>query len=68
MMLSRPEEQVPPHLSRDGLDTVGGYQLQPGSPCLDAGATIPNNGGRDFFGNPAPAQAPPAIGAHQPPR
>ncbi|MGB8260111.1 MAG: hypothetical protein WCE75_07160 [Terracidiphilus sp.] len=38
-----------------GLDSLKGYQLQPGSPCIGRGIAIPNNGGRDFWGNPLPA-------------
>ena len=56
----------PPGKGGDGVVTVAGYQLQPDSPCRVAGVLIPDNGGRDFFGNPLPTQAPPAIGAHQP--
>jgi hypothetical protein len=37
-----------------GLDTLGGYQLKPGSPCIDSGWTIENHGGRDFWANPVP--------------
>lgn len=32
-------------------DTLDGYQLQKNSPAIDAGLTIANNGGRDYFGN-----------------
>lgn len=34
-----------------GLCTLGGYQLMSDSPCINTGMYIPNNGGRDFFGN-----------------
>lgn len=40
-------------------------QLTPGSPALAAGLVIEDNGGRDFFGNPVPADRPPSIGAHE---
>ncbi|MGW4244668.1 hypothetical protein [Nocardia sp. NPDC004722] len=48
-----------------GLNTVNGYQLGDGSPALGAGKTIPDNGGRDYFGNPVPNGCAPDIGAHQ---
>ena len=35
-----------------GLNTVDGYKLQAGSPCIGTGVFIPNNGGRDYWGNP----------------
>ena len=35
-----------------GLDSVEGYKLQPGSPAIDAGINIEDNGGRDYFGTP----------------
>ncbi len=34
-----------------GLNTVDGYKLQKGSPCINTGILIPNNGGRDYWGN-----------------
>lgn len=36
----------------DGLCTLKGYMLRASSPCIGAGVNIPNNGGRDFFGQP----------------
>ena len=33
------------------IDTLGGYALQEGSPAIDAGVEIANNGGRDYAGN-----------------
>lgn len=56
---------VAPGSGRDGMDSLAGYQLRAGSPCLGAGAVIPDNGGRDFWGNPVPRDRPPDIGAHQ---
>lgn len=38
-------------------------RLRTGSPALGAGTPMPDDGGRDYFGNPVPD--PPAIGAHQ---
>ena len=37
-----------------GTDTLDGYRLQPGSPCIDSGRSIPNNGSLDLWGNPVP--------------
>ena len=33
-----------------GMDSVSGYGLLPDSPCIDAGAAIADNGGRDYQG------------------
>ena len=35
-----------------GLSTLNGYQLQPGSPCINAGKGAGTESERDFFGNP----------------
>ena len=35
-----------------GLATLGGYMLRADSPCINTGMYVPNNGGRDFFGQP----------------
>jgi hypothetical protein len=56
---------VAPGSGREGMDSLAGYQLRAGSFCLGAGAVIPDNGGRDFWGNPVPRDRPPDIGAHQ---
>lgn len=45
---------VAPGTGGIGLGNVGGYKLLEGSPCIDAGVTISNNGGRDYFGNALP--------------
>jgi hypothetical protein len=39
------------------------YQLGADSPAIDKGRLIPDNGGRDFFGNPVSAMEQPNIGA-----
>ena len=52
-----------PGTGRMGRDTVLGYRLRPGSPCIGAGMLIPANGGRDFWGNPISSTQPPDIGA-----
>jgi hypothetical protein len=48
----------------DGLDSVGGYKLQTGSPCITAGKTIADNGGRDFWCNLLDPAEDPDIGVH----
>ncbi|MFB3881662.1 MAG: right-handed parallel beta-helix repeat-containing protein [Armatimonadota bacterium] len=54
-----------PALKPDQLPALAPYRLLPGSPCLDAGLTIGDNGGRDFWGSPLPATGRPSIGACQ---
>jgi len=56
---------VAPGTAGVGLSTVDGYQLQPDSPCIGSGIAVPDNGGRDYWGNPVPADRPPDRGAHQ---
>jgi hypothetical protein len=46
-----------------GLRSVDGYKLRAGSPALNSGVFVPENGGRDFWGNRVPDLAPPCIGA-----
>ena len=46
---------VNPGSGGDGIGTVSGYKLQSDSPALNTGAIIPNNGGKDYFGNSLPA-------------
>ncbi len=48
-----------------GLETLKGYQLHPGSPCIAAGQFVENNGGRDFWGKRLPQTGAPDIGACQ---
>jgi hypothetical protein len=55
---------VSPGPSDPGFATCVNYQLQAGSPCIDAGKVIAGNGGRDFFGNPL-ADGSPDIGFHE---
>lgn len=40
-----------PGSGQTGLETLGGYRLRRSSPALGSGKTIPDNGGRDFYGN-----------------
>lgn len=56
---------VGPGSGRDGLDSVAGYELKAGSPCIGAGIAVPGNGGRDFWGNAVPEAGRPDVGAHQ---
>ncbi|MBN2007449.1 MAG: hypothetical protein JXA21_29155, partial [Anaerolineae bacterium] len=56
---------VNPGSGGTGLDAVGGYQLQAGSPAIAPGMIIADNGGKDFWGNPVSQDAPPDRGAHQ---
>ena len=37
-----------------GIDSLAGYKLKAGSPCIDSGISIEDNGARDFWGNPVP--------------
>ena len=48
-----------------GRDTCSGYKLQPNSPCIDSGLTIPGAGGLDFWGGTVPSGAAPDRGAHE---
>jgi len=40
---------------RNGRDVLAGYRLAAGSPAIDAGLTISDNGGHDFWGDAVPA-------------
>jgi hypothetical protein len=48
-----------------GLDTLKGYQLKAGSPCIGAAIPIPGNGGKDFWGNPVRPDGPACIGVQE---
>jgi len=50
--------------SRERLE---GLQLRADSPCVDSGLTIPDHGGRCYWGNPVPSGAGPDRGAHERP-
>jgi hypothetical protein len=50
----------------DGIDTLAGYKLQSGSPCIGVGTTITGNGGYDFWGNSL-YNGNPDVGAHEKP-
>ena len=45
------------------MDTLAGYRLKSGSPCIDAGLTLASNGGKDFFGTAVPSAGQADIGA-----
>ena len=48
-----------------GFETLRGFMLKDGSPCIRAGVPLSGNGGRDFFGNLLPPALPPSIGVHE---
>jgi hypothetical protein len=48
-----------------GFETLRGFMLEKGSPCIQAGIPISNNGGRDLFGNALLQSVAPSIGAHE---
>jgi hypothetical protein len=48
-----------------GFETLRGFMLEKGSPCIRAGIPISNNGGRDLFGNALLQSVAPSIGAHE---
>jgi hypothetical protein len=56
---------VNPGSGQNGLDTLGGYRLKEGSPCIAAGKAIEESGVLDFWGNRLKG-ATPSIGVHQP--
>ena len=56
---------VKPGSGGNGLDSLAGYQLRDAA-GWGMGKIVPNNGGRDFFGNPVPADRPPRLGADEP--
>ncbi len=43
---------VAPGSGGEGLSTLTGYKLRPGSPCINAGKPVKDQGNRDFYGNP----------------
>lgn len=51
--------------SANDMNSLGGYLLQAGSPCIDSGMTVANNGGRDYFGNTVPFNGATDRGAHE---
>jgi len=49
----------------NGLDSLSGYKLRDGSPCMGRGQWIERNGGRDFWGNILPVKRRLCIGASE---
>lgn len=47
-----------------GFESCDAYYLYDDSPALNAGKVLPDNGERDFFGNPVSAVGPANIGAY----
>jgi hypothetical protein len=56
---------VDPGNGKLGFDSLEGYKLKDGSPCIGAGVPIKDNGGRDFWGNKIPEGKNPDVGVHQ---
>lgn len=56
---------VNPGSGKTGLDTVDGYKLKAGSPCIDAGKLLLQNGGKDYFGISVPQNGKVDIGASE---
>jgi len=54
---------VNPGGGADGLDSLDGYKLKPGSPCIRAGLAVEDCGSRDFWGNRLRDDTNPDIGA-----
>jgi hypothetical protein len=48
-----------------GINTVSGYKLRTGSPALNSGKLISNNGGFDYFGNAVSSTTVPNRGIYQ---
>ncbi|KAA8915809.1 hypothetical protein TRICI_002019 [Trichomonascus ciferrii] len=53
-----------PGTGKETLDSANGYKLKSDSPALKNGAIIPNNGGKDFFGNKVSTSEKPNRGAY----
>ena len=56
---------VSPGSGGNGINSLAGYKLQAGSPAINSGQTIANNGGRDHFGNIVPQNSVTDRGAHE---
>lgn len=46
---------IDPGKASKGWNTVTGYRLKAGSPCIGSGMVIEDNGGKDYFGTTIPA-------------
>ena len=64
-LTSDPKLVAPGTGGTNDLNSVGGYKLQAGSPCIDSGMTIANNGGRDYWGNAVPFNGTTDRGANE---
>lgn len=53
---------VAPGTGKDGLDTLKGYRLKPGSPCIGAGKVVAGGDVSDFWGNKVPSGTAPNVG------
>jgi len=49
----------------NGLESLDGYKPVDGSPCIGAAIPVPDNGGRDFWGNPVDPTGPDNVGAYE---
>jgi Right handed beta helix region len=56
---------INPGSGSSGMDTLDGYKLKESSPCLDAGVSIKENGGQDFWGDKVAVDLNPDIGAQE---
>jgi len=54
---------IDPGAARHGIGSLKGYRLQEGSPCIDAGLPVAENGERDFWGAAVSSDGPRCIGA-----
>ncbi len=55
---------VNPGSGVNGFGSLAGYKLRPGA-TFSRGLLDPNNGGRDFFGNPVSTTEPPTVGVFE---
>jgi hypothetical protein len=55
---------VNPGSGQNGFDTLGGYQLKAGSPCIAAGKAIEESGVLDFWSNQLEGNNP-SVGVHE---
>ena len=53
-LTSDPKLVAPGTAGTNNWSSLAGYKLQAGSPCIDSGTNLTNNGGLDFFGNAVP--------------
>ncbi len=65
--VSTDPQLVNPGSGAEGYNTVDGYKLMAGSPCVKAGILLPNHSPTDFWGNKVPSVlgVAPSIGAFE---